>query len=724
MNYIKGKFRSTIYETDSGYKVGLFRVKETNDEEALEFINKTITFTGLFPTLNDNDTYIFYGTFSNHPRYGVQYNVKNYEVVPPTGADAIIEFLSSSVIKGCGEKTAIKIVENLGDNAIELIKNDYKILLTIPGIKEPSAIKIYNSIMAYNNQEDTIIKLKEKGFSLKESLKLLNKYPEDILFIVENNIYSLIDYIEFNKIDEIYIKTHDKLDGIRVKACIVESLKYLGFSNGDSYSFGNEIKESLVSLYHIEVDEIKFENYLKELTDENKIICKNNKYFLKNIYDAENYIVNKLNIINRLEVKKMNYDMYLNNIMSEENVSYNDKQIKAIKSSIDSNVSIITGGPGTGKTTIINAIVKLYIKINKLSYMDIIANIALLAPTGRASKRMSDKTNLPATTIHRYLKWNKDKDEFNINHDNPQFHKLVIIDETSMIDTELMASLLDGLLDNIKIIFVGDSFQLPSVGPGNILKDLIDSDKFNHINLTDIYRQSENSYIPFLAREIKEHDLNDYLTPKDDYNFIESSSINIKEYIKEICNRYINKGLNVNDIQVLAPMYRGENGIDNLNIILQDLFNKNNADNYIKYNNLTFRKFDKVIQLMNDPDNNVFNGDIGYVSEILGPNKDKYLITVNFEGTIVYYKKEDLHNINLAYAITIHKSQGSEFEHVIIPICKGYSRMLYNKLIYTGVSRAKKSLLLIGEASSFIYAVGNDYSSNRKTDLLNKLMNK
>ena len=361
----------------------------------------------------------------------------------------------------------------------------------------------------------------------------------------------------------------------------------------------------------------------------------------------------------------------------------------------------------------------------KLSPIEIASTIALIAPTGRAAKKLSLSTHLPAMTIHRYLKWNKDTNDFGVNEENPNYHKLIIVDETSMIDTYLFASLLKGTLPSAQIVLVGDTFQLPSVGAGLILNDLVASNLFSYTELNTIYRQSENSYIPILAKEIKEHTVEaTFKNKKDDYNFIECESKQIKDFLKEIIKKSIQKGLKVDDIQILAPMYKGENGIDNLNVLLQEIFNPaDESKKEIVYFERIYREHDKVLQLVNNPDANVYNGDIGYILKIEETNNGKkgWAVHIDFDGNQVIYTYEDLANIRHAYAITIHKSQGSEFPHVFLPISKNYYKMLYNKLIYTGVSRAKKSLVLIGEATSFLMAVQNNYAMNRKTSLKEKL---
>ena len=407
----------------------------------------------------------------------------------------------------------------------------------------------------------------------------------------------------------------------------------------------------------------------------------------------------------------------------EFNIKYNSEQLDAIKCALENNISIITGGPGTGKTTIIKGIVKMYQYLNNLSNDGLREHLSLLAPTGRAAKRMSETTNMPAMTIHRFLKWDKEKNVFGINEFCKLSYNVFIIDEVSMLDNHLLSSFFKGININTKIIFVGDEYQLPSVGPGMILSDMIKAG-VNHISLKSIYRQSENSYIPILAKNIKECIISsDVLIKKDDFNFITSSNRDIKEYLMQVLLKVKEKKIDISKIQVLAPMYKGENGIDNLNILLQDIFNPHDKiKKEVKIGPVIFRENDKILNLVNDPDNNIYNGDIGYIKDINLQSREEFLI-INYYGHNVAYKKEDLITITHAYAMSIHKSQGSEFEHVIIPISPSFSRMLYNKLLYTGVSRAKKSLVLIGSYDSFNKCILNNYSEVRKTNLTNKILN-
>lgn len=728
MDYIRGKFKQMIFESDNGYKVGLFRVKEAS-EDMSEYVNKTITFTGYFADVNGEDYYKLTGRYVFNERYGNQFQVSSYEREEPKGKDAVIDFLSSSLVKGCGEKTAIQIVDTLGEDALTLIKSDYTNLLIVPGISEVKAKRIYNSIVKYQSTDEIIVNLKRLGFTINEALSILNKWGESSLEIVHNDIYKLIEIIDFTKLDKVFLSIHEADSEERVLACLIETFKRLGFKNGDTYLLREEIFSTIRNEFKIFITEDELDDYLYKLQMSHDIVVSDDKYFLKEYYDYEEDIADNLELINRHSKDRViHFDDLIAAIQLEYDVKYNTDQKKAIKNALTNRISIITGGPGTGKTTIINSIVKLYIRIHNLNYRDVVNDIALLAPTGRAAKKMSDSTGLPAMTIHRFLKWNKEKNEFQINEYNKNYHKLVIVDETSMIDTYIFDSLLKGLTHNITLVLVGDSNQLPSVGPGLVLNDLIESDMFTHTTLETIYRQSDNSYIPILAREIKEHDLSSEFTKQtDDYNFLHASGLTIKEMIRKICVMSRDKGLTEEDIQVLAPMYRGENGIDNLNILLQDIFNPKSEDKKeAKVGDITYRVHDKVLQLVNDPDNNIFNGDIGYISNIstiMSPKK-KEVFTIDFDGNEVVYSREDLINIKHAYAITIHKSQGSEFAHVIMPVSKAYYKMLYNKLIYTGVSRAKKSLIIIGEEESFVMAINNDYSTNRKTNLKEQLVNK
>ena len=721
MNYIKGKLKKIIFHNnDSGYVVALFRVKETNDVAMKEKVNKSITVTGVFTDVNIDINMILYGNYVHNEKFGMQYAVDSYEIEMPTTKDAIIEFLASSFIDGCGEKTAKKIVNHFGEKTLEKIKKNRDNLLEIEGMTTIRAAKIYNSLQNYNKSSEAILKFQNLGFTIEECSRIYNKFKDRIDEVLGDAFYDLKEIIDFRKLDSIYMNNFGNDTSVRIHACFLETMQLLSNYNGDTYYYREEISNTLDKEFNIILTEEVLEEILKELVDNKQIILVDRKIYLAKYYGFEENIAESLKKIDSKVVDKISkIEEKLKDLEDRIGINYNRDQEKAIISALSNNVTIISGGPGTGKTTIINAITKLYIEDKKLGPADILENIALLAPTGRASKKMASSTNLPAYTIHRYLKWYKDSNDFFYNEFNKTNHRLIIVDEVSMIDIELFNALLNGISPGVKLILVGDTFQLPSVGPGLVLDDLIGSDYFNFVPLNQIYRQSDNSYIPYLAKEIKNNDLSEeFLTKKDDYSFFQTKSSQIKDAIEQIIKISLGKKIDEKSMQILAPMYKGENGIDNLNNILQKIYNPaSSGKNEITYLDVIYREGDKVLQLVNDLDNNVFNGDIGYIESING-NK----IEIDFEGNIVEYEKKNLKQIKHAYAITIHKSQGSEFEHVIMPISNSYYKMLYNKLIYTGVSRAKKTLTIVGDPHSFAKAVANNYSANRKTSLKTKII--
>lgn len=729
-NYIKGIFIRSIFYGNNGYTIGILKIKETNDEDVKDFLNKTITFTGYFEELKEDEQYIFYGEVTEHPKYGLQYNVTSYERVRPEGIDGVKEFLSSDLFPGIGEKMASSIVDVLGEDALNKILENKSCLNLVPKLSNKKIDKIYNTLMKYEESHRTIVYLTEIGFTMHDALIIYNLYKDKTNTILEHNIYDILNdtnEISFLKIDEVAIKNNLYEDVNRVKACIIYIIKTLTFKLGDTYLTYDEIKKETTNYLNYDFTDDLFFDFLNELYTENKIIIENDKYYDLEIYKSENTIVNKFSkIIKNKNLKYKNINDEIIKIQKDNKINYNQKQVDAIKCALENRITIITGGPGTGKTTIIKAIVNLYKSLNKLSDEMSENVIALIAPTGRASKRLSESTLMPSSTIHRFLKWNKENNEFGVNEYNKTFHKLIIIDECSMIDINLLSSLLKGLLDDIQIIFVGDYNQLPSVGPGTILKDMIESETIQTIELDTLYRQNKNSYIPELAKEIKNNSLGDFLELHDDYSFLKCSSDSIKFNLSNLCNTILEKGFNYKNFQVMAPTYLGINGIDALNKCLQEIFNPKTKETreYIS-GDTVFRENDKILQLVNMPDENVFNGDVGILEKILSPNiseSKKYEIYVNFDGNIVKYLPKDLNKITHGFVISIHKSQGSEFDIVIIPLCHSYNRMLYRKLIYTGVTRAKKKLILIGEPSAFLKAVNSTSEYKRKTNLKDKFL--
>lgn len=731
--YIKGIHKREIFRSDKGYVIGIFKVKDTNDEDLEIYVNKTITFTGYFADLKTDDNYIFYGELIEHPKYGMQYQVTEYERLKPNDKEGIVEFLCSDLFKGIGEKLARNIVTVLGEDCLDMILEDKSCLSLVPKLTNKKAETIYNTLYTYEESHKTIVYLTEIGFTMQDALEIYNTYKQYTLNKIETNIYSILDKIEdipFTKIDQIALNMDvSKDDENRIKYCILHVMKNITFQNGDTYLTFDEIYENTCKYLNIEIDYNIFKSYLNILKEEYKIITDYEKYYLKDVFDSEIEIIKKIQVLKTIKpAKYKNMDTYIKELEEYLNIKYNDEQLNAIKTALTENITIITGGPGTGKTTIVKGITRLYQDLNNLSLKEAVEEIALLAPTGRAAKRLSESTNLPASTIHRFLKWNKDTNEFAVNEYDKAMQKLIIIDETSMIDINLLGSLFKGLTDNIKLVLVGDDNQLPSVGPGQILKDLINSGLIPTIKLNLLYRQKEDSYINTLAQEIRNNNLSEtFIDKKSDYQFLECDTVNIKQSLENICKQLIEKKYNYKKFQIMAPMYAGIVGIDSLNKTLQEVFNpKDKSKIEIESGDVIFRENDKILQLVNMPDDNVFNGDIGIIEKIIPSSQSeskKNEIYVDYDGNIVKYLPKDFNKIKHGYIISIHKSQGSEFDTVILPISKYYKRMLYKKLIYTAITRAKRKLILLGEPEAFIYSVNNDEEYIRKTSLEENLKN-
>ena len=721
--YIKGTYKKTIFSSNDGFVVGLVKIKETSNQDLLDYVGKQFTFTGLFAQLNIDEDYVFYGELIDNPKYGFQYKVNKYEKIMPEDKDGLILFLSSDIFPGIGEKTAKQIVDTLGEDCLKLISEDYEVLLKVPKMAMKKAIDIRNKLVRYNESFEIVVYLTNFGFNMKDALKIYNYYLNDTIRVIESNPYELIDTIDtinFNKIDSLRNKTNIKIDDERrIFALIIHVIKMVCFNTGDTYLELNTIINAIKNYYEQDISEEKLKFYLMELNQMGKIIIEQDKFMLLEYYKYENYIASSVySLSNASDYIVENIDIKIEKLENFFRITYNEEQKKAIKQALIKKISIITGGPGTGKTTIIKGITQLYKMVSGYSFEHLKEKMVLLAPTGRAAKRMSEACDYPASTIHRYLKWNKDTGEFGFNERNKANAEFIIVDETSMIDVELMANFFKALSKNVRLVFIGDYNQLESVGPGKVLKDLIESEMVNTIFLKEIYRQQQNSYITELAYEINNGELSEaFLEKKDDYNFIKCDSSDVLNACSDVFKLAIKKGYDIKNIQVLAPMYKGINGIDNLNKVLQSIFNpKDDMKAEVYDADVTYREGDKILQLENMPDDNVFNGDIGFIKKINGNE-----ITVDFDGNKVKYKPSDYKCIKHGYAISVHKAQGSEFEIIIMPIVKEYYVMLYKKLVYTAITRAKKSLILLGDPSAFSRSVYNKENKERKT-ILKKIL--
>lgn len=712
--YILGNIRKIIYESNNGpYKVGIFKVRETNDDEMSEYVNKVIGFTGNFAEVNPDVDYILYGRLVEHPKYGSQFEVLNYEIKAPSDLDSLVLYLSSGMFKGIGLKTAKRIVERFGTDTIITIKEAPEEIATVSGMTITKARRMHDKILENEYNQDLILKLNGYGFSVREAIDLITIYGSNLQNKIEENIYDLVEHITFDKLDIMFLKDNDEMDKRRIEALILHNIYTTCYETGDTLVLKDELfikmKRCFKGVFAVE----EYLKYIDSLALKAKIVLFNEYVTLSDFYNTEKSILMDINRINDIKntIKSDKIDTYISEYEKINSITFNNDQKEAIKGAILNNFFIITGGPGTGKTTIIKAIVMILKDILDLNHED----IALLAPTGRASKRMAESVGAPAYTIHKFLKWNKETESFLIDEYNKSQEKVVIVDESSMIDIFLFSSLLKGLKLNVKLILVGDANQLPSIGPGDLLNDLLHISTIKNKYLNTIYRVKEGSYITYLANDIKNRKHFDkFPTNYSDFKFIESNDDDIKKYLSEIVNKAVEKGIHSENFQVLAPMYKGLNGIDSLNSMMADIFNPNSEKFVIgdKY----YRVNDKVIQLVNDVDNNVYNGDIGYIRDIYYLDK-KMVVEIDYSGNIVEYKSGEFDKFNLAYAVSIHKSQGSEYANVVIILARSFNRMFYNKLIYTAVTRAKSSLIILGSIDSLNKSVLTNYGANRNTYL-------
>ena len=714
MSEIKGKLSKIIFHNNqNGYTVGLLKVKESDIDD---LVNKTVTFTGSLPDLNEIDTYIMTGSLTNHEKYGSQFQVKSINRIMPQETDAMIDILSSNLFKGIGKKTAEKLVSVFKEKTFDVILNDTGNLLLIPGISEKQAKTLKEALKQYQGSYEDILMLNKLGFSTSESMKIYHYYKDKLNEVLDGNLYNIyydIDEISFPRVDSIFVAKYEKDSPSRVAGAIVYIIKTLSMTYGHTYFSKEEVNSYLFRVLKVEVSEKVVADAYNSLLIDERIVIKDDRLYLWEMYEAETLIARRLRLLaHEDKIKYKNLDTKIKEIETHYGIVYTDEQLDAIKLAITRKVAVITGGPGTGKTTILKGILDLYKVLSSSDKIRLNEQIALLAPTGRASKRMSEVTNFEASTIHRFLKWNKDTNRFQINEYNKSSVSFVIIDEASMIDTMLLANLLKGLKSSCHIIFVGDANQLPSVAAGDVLNDMIESKELPVYALKNWHRQGTDSKIIPFAHKINEGILDrELLNSGSDLEFIPCKDNEIIEVIGNVCKDY-----NSYDLQVLAPIYKNRNGIYAINDHLQKLWNpKSPSKKEIEGTESIYREKDKVIQLSNMKDESVFNGDIGIIDRIkLLGNKELY---IDYDGNLVKYTKSMLQNFTLGYAISIHKSQGSEFDTVLIPFTFDYRKMLYRKLIYTGVTRCKKKLILVGDINALEQAIRNNQEQKRRTSL-------
>lgn len=702
----EGIIKSIIYRNEeNGYTV-----------LSLETSDSPITCTGIMPFFNENDQIIVEGELIYHDKYGEQIQVESASLKKPSGKKAIISYLSSGNIESIGKKTAQLIYEKFKDDSIDVVFNQSEKLLTIPGIGKKKLEKIKESTLDARDSREALLYLQGLNISFNLANKIYKAYGDNTISIVKTNPYKLsedISGVGFIMADNIAMNMQMKSDSkFRISAALSYVLKNDAEMTGSCTIRLDDLIDKTFSL--IKVDRNKIKDQINEdlINSKIQIMKIGNEEF---VYDKDIYKAEKSTAINlsRLKNEKYIFDLEIN----EDLDAFSKQQQVAINEAFNNMILVITGGPGTGKTTIIKAICNI-LDDNNLKF-----NLA--APTGRAAKRMQESTENSALTIHRLIGIKPESPIPEYNEENPLDCDYVIVDEVSMVDIKLMDKLLKALSSNTALILVGDHNQLPSVGPGNVLKDILDTD-IKSVRLNKIFRQAQESNIVVNA-----HRINDGLYPilnqkNKDFFFIDSNANNFqKDILGLIKNRLPNyyKLDPINDIQILAPSKKSSWGVLNLNNILQENLNKN--PKYLKINNRIFKLKDKVMQVRNnydleslDPgnfDDGVYNGDIGRIIEL---DKERESLKIEFyDGNIVSYKKEDIKDLYLSYAITIHKSQGSEFDCVVIPMMPTSFMLLNRNLLYTAITRAKKLVILIGEKRILKQMVKNNKTSQRLTNL-------
>ncbi len=736
--YIVGTLKAVFFQNPSNfYKVLLFSIRETNTD----FLESEIVVTGSFGDVQEDEEYRLFGHFVEHPRYGKQFLVERYEQAQPTSANGIISYLSSDKFPGIGKKTAEKIVELLGEDAIDQIIDQPDILNRIPNLNQKKKDQLVETLRLNYGMEKIIVGLSSYGFGSQLSFAIFQTYRNQALEIIQENPYQLVEDIEgigFKKADNLAEQMGIAADSDqRIRAAILHQIDEDANQSGDTYVEAQRLLEQVLSLLEnaraVEIAPDRVAAMIIQLVEEEKIQQEETKLYENTLYYSEwgigNAVARLLARKKEIKYPKKTVEQKLRTIEKRSNILYGTSQDQAIKEAIRSPMFILTGGPGTGKTTVINGIVQLFAELNDLSldpsdYKEEIFPIILAAPTGRAAKRMNETTGLPASTIHRLLGLNG-RESTPDTEARELEGGLLIVDEMSMVDTWLANTLLKAIPTNMQIILVGDKDQLPSVGPGQVFHDLLQVEAIPKIELTEIYRQGDDSSIIPLAHEIKEGKLPaDFKVNQKDRSFIACHAFQMETVIKQIVERAKSKGYSAQDVQVLAPMYRGPAGIDAINKMMQEIFNPNDGTKKeVQWNEAVYRIGDKVLQLVNNPESNVFNGDMGIIVGIIPAKESEDKVdelVIQFDSIEVQYKRSEWNNIKLSYCCSIHKAQGSEFQMVLLPMVKQYNRMLQRNLLYTAVTRSKDLLILLGEQEAFVECVRKE-SAVRKTTLIERI---
>ena len=688
-----------FYNQDNGFAIAKIRPHEPLETDS----GSLFTITGIVPGIALNQEYEFVGEWITNPKYGKQLKLQSAKLLEDDSKEGLIQYLSSDLFYGVGPKLATKIVDTYGTDCISMILEDPSLLTKI-GLNERKTKEIHAALFQHRGLQSILVKLYAWNLSPARAMEVYQVYGADTIAMVEANPYELLlqfERLQFDIVDTIARQVGFSLDHPKRLQAICYAQVQQRFLQGDTYSMVEDILQKV----HLTLSSDGISLSLEELRtslDHPLLVVEEDRVYSLDLYQAE------LDIAKSLPLLEGHHEpdslAVLTQSEDQLGISYSEDQQAAITMALTHPFSIITGGPGTGKTTIIRGILYLYKLLHH--HLD---DVALLAPTGRAAKRMTESTNIEARTIHSFLGYDF-TGSFEYGEANKKNVRFVIVDEASMMDTILFARLLQALPPKTQLVLIGDVDQLESVAPGQVLYDLLQTPSIHKVYLNKVYRH-DNSYLFDVAYAINQGEYRpDYFV--GDVSFIETPTMNISEVIQQTTLDLVKSGVHVDNIQLLAPMYKGNAGIDALNADLQALLNPKGMS--VNFMGQIFRVNDKVLQLVNQPIDGVMNGEVGRIIEI------KEHIIVDFDGVRVQYGRSDLSALKHAYCMSIHKSQGNEYDVVILSLSMSYKTMLTKKLLYTAATRAKKRLILIGDTKALQYGVTRTIPP-RKTTLQQRL---
>lgn len=702
---IEGIVESQVFYNESNH-YGVYRINLSNIND------RPLTIVGNLYNLEVDTFYEFKGSYVENQRFGLQFQVTSFRKLLPVKREYVIRYLSGPSFPGIGVKSAQLIVEHYGEGVLEQLRQTPDMELDVPSIGKEKLELLRDTILKQNPMDEIVSFLNTHGVSGKQINQIIVVYGDRTKEIVEENPYRMLD-----EVSGVGFRTCDKLayalgfsndHPYRVEGLMVDAVRRLSFEPGHSFIYIQDLMKELSFL----TSEI-FDETFQALIKKRQIVEDEGRIYHYTQFDAETEVASFLS-----EFQYLGDDFYIDDlnqaiekVEKRLNIEYDKDQKQVMVDFFNHDVMLLTGGPGTGKSTLLSGIVTLL-----QTYCPQL-HITLCAPTGRAAKRLEALTQVSATTIHSCLKWNLETNVFGANEQNPLETDVIIVDEFSMVDIWLLHNLLKASSNVKKFLFVGDKNQLPSVGPGFVLGDIIASNSYSVSTLSRNYRQEAGSEVIDLALHVNQgqFDVSKY---HRDVRYFDSRYGQVKDIVLKVVLEALNKGYTIHDIQVLAPVYAGPSGIDNLNYFLQKACNPESSyKRTYQSGSRVFREGDKILQLKNQPDDGVYNGDIGTLIEI----DERNHVIVDFDGIFVEYEPSNLINITHAYAMSVHKAQGSEYPIVIIIADKRFSSMLSRRLYYTAITRSSKSLVLIGDLEAFEVAALNGYEERRNTYLKERL---